>query len=71
MGFMGILSGIPKAIFHLLKGDYRVRWNVLEFNLLGRQGDVGVAGGMQITEPASEHVVLKASLCVWGVGFRM
>ena len=24
------------------------------------QGDVGVAGGMQITEPASEHVVLKA-----------
>lgn len=34
----------------------------LEFN----QGDVGVAGGMQITEPASEHVVLKDSILRFG-----
>ena len=25
------------------------------------EGDVGVAGGLQLTEPASEHVVLKDS----------
>mmetsp|Transcript_55947 Transcript_55947/g.130754 ORF Transcript_55947/g.130754 Transcript_55947/m.130754 type:complete len:1124 (+) Transcript_55947:79-3450(+) len=34
----------------------------LEFN----QGDVGVAGGMQITEPAGEHVVLKDSILRFG-----
>ncbi|CAK9094546.1 Uncharacterized protein SCF082_LOCUS44436 [Durusdinium trenchii] len=34
----------------------------LEFN----QGDVGVAGGLQLTEPASEHVVLKDSILRFG-----
>ncbi|CAJ1371316.1 unnamed protein product [Effrenium voratum] len=34
----------------------------LEFN----QGDVGVAGGIQITEPASEHLVLKDSILRFG-----